>query len=216
MIQKKRRTRRKYLTVDTEDDWHEALRRGRWVETPVQLAEQIGVPMDEDVGTLADNIAACADRWHWPLFLSLWGKSGTSYARRVSDDLIEQIKQGVAPWQKPWKPGERVAPENFSTGKRYTAGPGHPARVWRHSASEADADLGFMARLFDIPTFQRLSAKSATVYVELRGTMRNTKTRNRTRDVPSQEGHLDWSRPALIISHVFAILFSRQGGAKWC
>ena len=152
----------KYLTVVTEDDWHEALRRGRWVETPVQLAEQIGVPIDEDVGTLADIIAACADRWHWPLFLSLWGKSGTSYARRVSDDLIEQIKQGVAPWQKPWKPGERVAPENFSTGKRYTAGPGHPARVWRHSASEADADLGFMARLFDIPTFQRLSAKSAT------------------------------------------------------
>ena len=60
------------------------------------------------------------------------------------------------------------------------------------------------------------SLAAATVYVELRGTMRNTKTRDRTRDVPSQEGHLDWSRPALIISHVFAILFSRQGGAKWC
>ena len=30
------------LTVDTEDDWHEALRRGRWIETPLQLAEQIG------------------------------------------------------------------------------------------------------------------------------------------------------------------------------
>ena len=98
MIQEKKDERgEKYLTVVTEDDWHEALRRGRWVETPVQLAEQIGVPMDEDVGTLADIIAACADRWHWPLFLSLWGKSGTSYARRVSDDLIEQIKQGVAP-----------------------------------------------------------------------------------------------------------------------
>ena len=84
----------------TEDDWHEALRRGRWVETPVQLAEQIGVPMDEDVGTLADIIAACADRWHWPLFLSLWGKSGTSYARRVSDDqaggraLAEALEAG--------------------------------------------------------------------------------------------------------------------------
>ena len=33
----------KYLTVDSEDDWHEALRRGRWIETPLQLAEQIGV-----------------------------------------------------------------------------------------------------------------------------------------------------------------------------
>ena len=53
MIQKKDEHGEKYLTVVTEDDWHEALRRGRWVETPVQLAEQIGVPMDEDVGTLA-------------------------------------------------------------------------------------------------------------------------------------------------------------------
>ena len=55
----------KYLTVDSEDDWHEALRRGRWIETPLQLAEQIGVPMNEDVGTLADINAAGAG-WGWP------------------------------------------------------------------------------------------------------------------------------------------------------
>ena len=121
MIQEKKdEDGEKYLTVDSEDDWHEALRRGRWVETPLQLAEQIGVPMNEDVGTLADINAAGAG-WGWPPFLSPWGKFGTDYARRVSDDLIEQIKQGVAPWQKPWKPGERVAPENFSTDGRYAA-----------------------------------------------------------------------------------------------
>ena len=111
----------KYLTVDSEDDWHEALRRGRWIETPLRLAEQIGVPMNEDVGTLADINAAGAG-WGWPPFLSLWGKFGSDYARRVSDDLIEQIKQGVAPWQQPWPPGERVAPENFSSGKKYSGG----------------------------------------------------------------------------------------------
>ena len=55
----------KYLTVDSEDDWHEALRRGQWIETPLQLAEQIGVPMNEDVGTLADINAAGAG-WGWP------------------------------------------------------------------------------------------------------------------------------------------------------
>ena len=111
----------KYLTVDSEDDWHEALRRGRWIETPLQLAEQIGVPMNEDVGTVADINAAGAG-WGRPPFLSFWGKFGTDYARRGSDDLIEQIKQGVAPWQQPWPPGERVAPENFSSGKKYTGG----------------------------------------------------------------------------------------------
>ena len=72
----------KYLTVDSEDDWHEALRRGRWIETPLQLAEQIGVPMNEDVGTLADINAAGAG-WGRPPFLSFWGKFGSDYARRV-------------------------------------------------------------------------------------------------------------------------------------
>ena len=37
--------------MDTEDDWHEAFRRGRRIETLVQLADEIGVPMNEDVGT---------------------------------------------------------------------------------------------------------------------------------------------------------------------
>ena len=44
------------------------------------------------------------------------------YVRKVADELIEQIKKGVAPWQKPWKPGEQGMPENLSTGKPYTRG----------------------------------------------------------------------------------------------
>ena len=33
--------------------------------------------------------------------------------------IIKQIKEGVAPWQKPWKPGERFLPANFKTGNAY-------------------------------------------------------------------------------------------------
>ena len=47
---------------------------------------------------------------------------GEDYGKKVSDEIIEQIKAGVAPWQKPWKPGEKCTPENFSTGKSYTGG----------------------------------------------------------------------------------------------
>ena len=36
---------------------------------------------------------------------SFW-KRGEDYAKKVSGELIEQIKRGVAPWQKPWKPEE--------------------------------------------------------------------------------------------------------------
>lgn len=39
----------------------------------------------------------------------------------VAERLIEQLKQGTAPWQRPWKPGEPSAfiPMNPTTGKRY-------------------------------------------------------------------------------------------------
>ena len=52
---------------------------------------------------------------------SFWQR-GEDYAEKVSGELIEQIKAGVAPWQKPWKPGEQSSPENLSTGKKYSGG----------------------------------------------------------------------------------------------
>ena len=52
---------------------------------------------------------------------SPWKRS-EDYAKQVSGEIIEQIKKGTAPWQKPWKPGEAQAPENFATGKRYAGG----------------------------------------------------------------------------------------------
>ena len=36
------------------------------------------------------------------------------YAKQVSSEIIEQIKKGTAPWQKPWKPGEQQLPVEFS------------------------------------------------------------------------------------------------------
>ena len=36
---------------------------------------------------------------------------GEDYAKKVSSELIEQIREGVAPWQKPWQPGEKCTPE---------------------------------------------------------------------------------------------------------
>jgi putative DNA primase/helicase len=39
----------------------------------------------------------------------------------VAEKLIEQLKKGIAPWQKPWEPGEISVnlPMNPATGKRY-------------------------------------------------------------------------------------------------
>lgn len=42
-----------------------------------------------------------------------------TYAAEVAEKIIEQLKQGTAPWVKPWAPGERVMPFNPVTEKDY-------------------------------------------------------------------------------------------------
>ena len=42
------------------------------------------------------------------------------YHKEFAGQLIEQIKKGTAPWQKPWKPGERIAQRNLASGRPYS------------------------------------------------------------------------------------------------
>ncbi|PXW83272.1 antirestriction protein ArdC [Nitrosomonas sp. Nm84] len=44
-----------------------------------------------------------------------------AFHEQIAENLIEQLKKGVAPWQKPWEPGDLLAalPVNPTTGKRY-------------------------------------------------------------------------------------------------
>ena len=44
------------------------------------------------------------------------------YHQQFADQIVEQIRQGNAPWQKPWKPGEESLPKNLSSGKEYRGG----------------------------------------------------------------------------------------------
>ena len=61
-----------------------------------------------------------------------WGRKHTAaqtpawnqddYHKEFAGKLKEQIEQGVAPWQKPWKPGEQRLPKNIQSGKPYRGG----------------------------------------------------------------------------------------------
>ena len=63
MIQKKEEhDGSKYATATTEAEFHEALNRGLAVELTRELAEEIGVPMNEDVGPVAEIDQARRDR----------------------------------------------------------------------------------------------------------------------------------------------------------
>ncbi len=42
------------------------------------------------------------------------------YHKEFAAQLIDQIKKGTAPWQKPWKPGERIGPRNLASGRPYS------------------------------------------------------------------------------------------------
>ena len=44
------------------------------------------------------------------------------YHQKFADQIVEQIRQGTAPWQRPWKPGEDNLPKNLSSGKEYRGG----------------------------------------------------------------------------------------------
>ncbi len=44
------------------------------------------------------------------------------YHRKFADAIVAQIREGTAPWQKPWGPGERVLPTNVDTGRAYRGG----------------------------------------------------------------------------------------------
>jgi putative DNA primase/helicase len=58
----------------------------------------------------------------------------TEYAKKVAERLIEQLKQGTAPWQKPWQPGEQFIPYNSTTGKDYRGG----NVIWLMSQGRSD------------------------------------------------------------------------------
>ena len=61
MIHKKKENGETYAVATTEEEFHEALNRGYAVELTRELAEQIGL-MVEDVGTVAEIDAARYDR----------------------------------------------------------------------------------------------------------------------------------------------------------
>ena len=42
------------------------------------------------------------------------------HVQEMADLLIKQLREGTAPWQKPWAPGERALPCNLASGRDYS------------------------------------------------------------------------------------------------
>ncbi len=44
------------------------------------------------------------------------------YHEQFAARIIKALEAGTAPWQKPWKAGERILPHNFGSGRDYRGG----------------------------------------------------------------------------------------------
>ena len=49
-------------------------------------------------------------------------EKAAEYHEQFAARIIKALEQGTAPWQKPWKPGERILPHNFQSGRDYRGG----------------------------------------------------------------------------------------------
>ena len=83
------------------------------------------------------------------------------YHRRFADAIIEQIRQGTAPWQKPWGPGERVLPANVDTGRSYSGGNSLHLAAVQQERGYADVRWG---------TYRQIQARGGQVRKGERGT----------------------------------------------
>ena len=49
-------------------------------------------------------------------------EKAAEYHEEFAARFIKALEAGTAPWQKPWKPGERILPHNFASGRDYRGG----------------------------------------------------------------------------------------------
>ena len=49
-------------------------------------------------------------------------EKAAEYHEQFAARIIKALEAGTAPWQKPWKPGERILPHNFQSGRDYRGG----------------------------------------------------------------------------------------------
>jgi len=59
----------------------------------------------------------------------------TDYVDQVASSIVAQLRDGTAPWVKPWAPGERFMPYNPTTGNEYRG----MNAIWLMSREHGDA-----------------------------------------------------------------------------
>ena len=131
------------------------------------------------------------------------------YHQQFAERIIAALKEGTAPWQKPWKPGERVLPHNFGSGRDYRGGNAMFLTMQQLDRGYADPRWGGYRQIQEAGGHVRKGEKGTPIlYVEWR--QQRTARDEHGNPVLDENGRkkLEWverDRPLVKVNHVFNV-----------
>ena len=132
-----------------------------------------------------------------------------AYHQQFAERIIQALKEGTAPWQKPWKPGERIMPHNFGSGRDYRGGNAVYLAMNALERGYADPRWGGYRQIQEAGGHVRKGEKGTPImYVEWR--QQRTARDDNGNPVLDDEGRkkLEWiqrDRPIVKLHHVFNV-----------
>ena len=131
------------------------------------------------------------------------------YHEQFAARIIKALEAGTAPWQKPWKPGERILPHNFQSGRDYRGGNAVYLAMNGLDRGYADPRWGGYRQIQEAGGHVRKGEKGTPImYVEWR--QRRAARDERGNAVLDEEGRpkLEWlqrDRPIVKLHYVFNV-----------
>ena len=131
------------------------------------------------------------------------------YHQQFAERIIKALKEGTAPWQKPWRPGERILPHNFQSGRDYRGGNAVYLAMRGLDHGYADPRWGGYRQIQEAGGHVRKGEKGTPImYVEWR--QRRTARDEDGKRILDEEGRpkLEWvqrDRPLVKVQHVFNV-----------
>ena len=131
------------------------------------------------------------------------------YHQQFAERIIKALKEGTAPWQKPWRPGERILPHNFQSGRDYRGGNAVYLAMQGLDHGYADPRWGGYRQIQEAGGHVRKGEKGTPImYVEWR--QRRTARDDDGKRILDEEGRpkLEWvqrDRPLVKVQYVFNV-----------
>ena len=131
------------------------------------------------------------------------------YHQQFAERIIEALKAGTAPWQKPWQPGERILPHNFGSGRDYRGGNAVYLTMQTLDRGYADPRWGGYRQIQEAGGHVRKGEKGTPIlYVDFR--QRRTARDEQGKPLLDDEGRprLEWvqrDRPLVKLQYVFNV-----------